>query len=606
MNLSCWRRPQQVAASDEKKLPCPYPRSVEAIRQKEYPLLQGMALMIVLITLVSEKHWLETTYLDHAGTTPYPRSLVKDFATEMNSNLFGNPHSNSPSSMLSTGAIESTRLQALAFFKADPEHFDLIFVANATAAIKLVMDYFSNYSRRAASWYSYHADSHTSLVGVRESACGPSRCFMSDKEVNDWIHARQSPSLREHVLEETPTNESISLFAFPAQSNMNGRRLPMSWSGGIRSSNTRSSQVFTLLDAAAYVATAQLDLSDPDNAPDFTALSFYKIFGFPDLGALIILKASGHVPAERRYFGGGTVDMVINGSKGGTKTGAWHAKKSTSIHERLEDGTPAFHSILALSLALRTHRRLFSSMENVSKHTGNLITLLYQRLSRLSHANGLLLCKIHESSPSKYGTSSDQGPTIAFNIRTSRGDWIGKTDFERLAILHSIQLRTGGVCNPGGIASALDMSPQEMRDNFDEGLRCGNELDVINGKPTGIIRVSLGAMSSMKDIEAFILFMRLFVDTAPEMPKSGQSEASIGSTETVSLHGKLPRRESKATTRVKGYTDYHTCPVAACTESFDTRELLWSHLPAHKIGKAGTKSTSEIAGCPWMRSWRRR
>ena len=46
--------------------------------------------------------------------------------------------------MLSTGVIEYTRLQALRFFKADPEHFDLIFVANATAAIKLVMDCLSD------------------------------------------------------------------------------------------------------------------------------------------------------------------------------------------------------------------------------------------------------------------------------------------------------------------------------------------------------------------------------------------------------------------------------------------------------------------------------
>ena len=87
--------------------------------------------------------------------------------------------------MLSTDVIESTRLQSLAFFKADPEHFDLIFVANATAAIKLVMDCLSDHSQRAASWFSYHADSHTSLVGIRETAGRFSRCFMSDQEVYD-------------------------------------------------------------------------------------------------------------------------------------------------------------------------------------------------------------------------------------------------------------------------------------------------------------------------------------------------------------------------------------------------------------------------------------
>ena len=498
--------------------------------------------------------------------------------------------------MLSTDVIETTRLQALAFFKADPEHFDLIFVANATAAIKLVMDCLSDHSQRAESWYSYHADSHTSLVGVRETAGRPSRCFMSDKEVDDWIHARQSRSFQEGILQDSPTDEGIRLFAYPAQSNMNGRRLPLSWSGSIRSTNTPSSQVFTLLDAAAYVTTAQLDLSDPDNSPDFTALSFYKVFGYPDLGALVVRKASGHVLSERRYFGGGTVDMVVNGTNVGTNTDAWHAKKSTSLHETLEDGTPAFHSILALSLALKVHHRLFGSMDNVSKYTCHLITRLYRKMSELSHANGLHLCKIYESSPSRYGNSKEQGPTIAFNVRNSRGEWIGKSDFERLAILNNIQLRTGGVCNPGGIASALEMSPMEMRSNFDEGLRCGNELDIINGKPTGIVRVSLGAMSSMKDIEYFISFLQHFVDTTSAMPNTSPWLESVGSTSVaiVSRQMEVFKSESKTSVCIRDITDAHSCPVAACMEPFESREALWKHLCVHKLGKICYNSVSRI------------
>lgn len=583
MGLLCWRNRSQAATSDEKRVSCPYPRSVEAIRKEEYPLLR------------------ETVYLDHAGTTSYPRSLVEDFATEMNSNLFGNPHSKSPSSMLSTDVIESTRLQALRFFKADPEHFDLIFVANATAAIKLVMDCLSDHSRRASSWYSYHADSHTSLVGVRETVGGSLKCFKNDGEVDDWIYSRHSQKVQDRIFQDPSTEEGIGLFAYPAQSNMNGRRLPLSWSGSIRSSNTPSSQIYILLDAAAYVATAPLDLRDADNAPDFIALSFYKIFGFPDLGALIVRKASGHVLSERRYFGGGTVDMVINGTSDGTDNiGAWHAKKSTSLHEMLEDGTPASHSILALNLALKVHQRLFGSMENVLKHTCNLITILHGKMSTLIHANGLPVCKMYESFPSKYGTSGDQGPTIAFNVRNSRGEWIGKSNFERLAILNNIHLRTGGVCNPGGIASALDMSSTEMRDNFDEGLRCGNELDEIHGKPTGIVRVSLGAMSCISDVERFMAFMQLFVDAGPGKPKSLRSLESMRSTETVSLHGKPPA--SKAPVYVKDSTADSTCPVAVCMKSFETRESLWSHLPVHGLGKAGTMSTSKTRGRLGMRN----
>ena len=136
-----------------------------------------------------------TTYLDHAKTTPYPRSLIKEFEKDMNSHLFGNPHSNSPSSVLSTDSVESARLQALHFFRADPEHFDLIFVANATAAIKLVLDCLSDFRRCDESghtlsgfWYGYHADLHTSLVGARDRSKSTARCFESDEEVKNGFH----------------------------------------------------------------------------------------------------------------------------------------------------------------------------------------------------------------------------------------------------------------------------------------------------------------------------------------------------------------------------------------------------------------------------------
>ena len=245
----------------------------------------------------------------------------------MNSHLFGNPHSNSPSSVLSTDSVESARLQALHFFRADPEHFDLIFVANATAAIKLVLDCLSDYRR-----------------------CDE---------------------------------------------------------------------------------TSQLDFSDLDTAPDFTAVSFYKIFGFPDLGALIVRKGAGHVLAQRRYFGGGTVDMIINGKVNGPGEDMWHAKKSMSLHEMLEDGTRAFHSIAALNSAFKVHRRLFGSMTKVAEHTRGLIERLYEMIAVLCHADGLLLCKIYKGSFSQYDDFKTQGPTIAFNVRDSKGGWIGKSEFER-------------------------------------------------------------------------------------------------------------------------------------------------------------------------------
>lgn len=446
----------------------------------------------------------ETTYLDHAGSTPYPKSLMKHYQRLMNSHLFGNPHSQSPSSLRSTEVVETARLRMLHFFRADPEHFDLVFVANATAALKLVAEGIRGHAKNGL-WYGYHADSHTSLVGLRELASAGSRCFFTDTEVGQWLSG----------VFEIPSNElsdgrahAVGLFAYPAQSNMNGRRLPLDWPGQLRRCASKGkSELYSLLDAAAYVATAQLDLSDHENAPDFTALSFYKIFGFPDLGALIVRKDVGHVLLKRQYFGGGTVDMVINGSDD-----IWHATKQGALHEALEDGTPAFHSIAALHCALDVHSRMYGCITNVSQHAGHLAATLYNRMASLVHGNGAPVCTIYKNSASDYQNPRTQGPTIAFNLRTCRGTWIGKSEFERLATLNNIQLRTGGVCNPGGITSYLDLSPKEMRENYAEGLRCGNGIDELNGKPTGIIRVSLGAMSNMKDVEACISFVARFIN----------------------------------------------------------------------------------------------
>ncbi|KAL8918768.1 MAG: hypothetical protein Q9208_007165 [Pyrenodesmia sp. 3 TL-2023] len=416
----------------------------------------------------------------------------------MNSKLFGNPHSESPSSLLSTHTIETARQRTLRFFRADPERFDLIFVANATAAIKLVADGL----RDEDTWCGYHADSHTSLVGLRQLASAGSRCFFSDAEVDEWLSAGADFSGEEKGKD---CSEARGLFAYPAQSNMNGRRLPLDWPARLRKSRAR--KVYSLLDAAAYVASAQLDLSDYATAPDFTALSFYKIFGFPDLGALIVRKDAGHVLLNRSYFGGGTVDMVINGTDE-----AWHATKQGALHEALEDGTPGFHSIAALHCALDVHTRLYGSMDNVSKHAGLLTAALYKQMSSLTHSNGTPMCTIYKGATADYDDRKTQGPTIAFNLRDILGNWIGKTHFERLATRNAIQLRTGGVCNPGGIAMHLNMSPREMQQNYAEGLRCGNGIDEMNGKPTGIIRVSLGAMSNFRDVEVFMRFLKTFVD----------------------------------------------------------------------------------------------
>ena len=113
------------------------------------------------------------------------------------------------------------REKALRFFNADPEHWDLIFTANATAAIKLVVECFRDRSAstKIPFWYGYHKDAHSSVVGARELAQAH-RCFTTDEEVDLWI---KSGAL------SGPRARRLGLFSYPGQSNMTGRRLPLTW-----------------------------------------------------------------------------------------------------------------------------------------------------------------------------------------------------------------------------------------------------------------------------------------------------------------------------------------------------------------------------------------
>lgn len=413
--------------------------------------------------------------------------------------------------------IEDVRLRMLRFFNADPDCFDLIFVANATAGIKMVMEAFRE--QKDGFWYGYHKDAHTSLVGVREAAKAGHHCFISDEEVEEWLRARDSDSA-------FLCQEELALFAYPAQSNLNGRRLDLGWTGRLRSSK-QGKKTYSLLDASALVSTSPLDLSDPSQAPDFTVLSFYKIFGFPDLGGLIVRKESGSILQHRGYFGGGTVEMVTCGKEN------WHIRKQHSLHDQMEDGTLPIHSIIALDSALDVHRKLHKSMACVASHTGFLAQSLYEGLTALRHPNDAKVCEIYKDPSSEYNDCRTQGPILALNLKDRRGNFVSNSEVGKLASIRNIHIRSGGLCNPGGIACSLGLPPWSMKRNFAAGQRCGGEHDIIDGKPTGMLRVSLGAMSNKQDIVAFVDFVKEFF--VEKLPAQGLAEEQHR-VEIVPLH----------------------------------------------------------------------
>jgi molybdenum cofactor sulfurtransferase len=281
-------------------------------------------------------------------------------------------------------------------------------------------------------------------------------------------------------------------------------------------------KIYSLLDAAALATTCPIDLSDEAVAPDFMCVSFYKIFGFPNIGALIVRKEAGHLLRRRKYFGGGTVDMVIS------LDDTWHAKKNSSLHDELEDGTLPFHSIFALGHAIDVHQRLFGSMSRISAHTVYLAKQLFEGISNLTHSNGLPVCRVYKDVEAIYGDPKTQGATVAFNIQRADGELVRFTEVEKLADDNGIYVRSGGLCNPGGIANFMDFSASDMKAAFAAGHRCSKPLVVTQGRATGVIRVSLGAMSTLADVDTLLRFLKTnYVDETSTIAAQRSTASSV-------------------------------------------------------------------------------
>lgn len=192
-------------------------------------------------------------------------------------------------------------------------------------------------------------------------------------------------------------------------------------------------------------------------------------------------------------------------------------RKDASIHDSLEDGTLPFHNIMALGCALDIHKNLYGSMSAISKHTSFLIHRLCSGMKNLHHFDGTKVCTIYADNSEAYGNPLIQGATIAFNIKSSGSNLIGHSDVEKAANEGGIYLRSGGLCNAGGIAGYLQLEPWQMKRNWSAGHRCGEPgLEVLNRKPTGVVRASLGAMSTMEDVDRFLAFLvEEYVEVSP-------------------------------------------------------------------------------------------
>ncbi|XP_021092345.1 molybdenum cofactor sulfurase isoform X2 [Heterocephalus glaber] len=399
----------------------------------------------------------------------------------------------------------------------------MVFTSGSTAALKLVAEAFPWVSRgpeNGGSQFCYLTDNHTSVVGMRKVAEARNVTSTPVSPEDMWSAEERG------ALACEPDCQLPHLFCYPAQSNFSGTRYPLSWIEEVRSGRLSPANVpgkwFVLLDAASYVSTSPLDLSA--HQADFVPISFYKIFGFPTgLGALLINNRVAPL-LRKSYFGGGTAAAYLAGED-------FYIPRP-SVAERFEDGTISYLDVIALKHGFDALERLTGGMENIMQYTFMLAQYTHTALSSLRYPNGAPVVQIY--SDSEFSSPDVQGPIINFNVLDNGGNIIGYSEVDKMASLYNIHLRTGCFCNTGACQRHLGISNEMVKKHLEAGHVCGDSLDLIDGQPTGSVRISFGYMSSVEDAQAFLRFIiatRLCLPGGQPVPQGSTGKAGAPSAE---------------------------------------------------------------------------
>lgn len=450
-----------------------YPEAeVEALRRNEYARLDAQ----------------QTTYLDHVGGTLAPDSLLeRDYQSQKNS-ILGNPHSGSRSS---TDAYAKARTEIYRFFRCTPDEYEIIFTPNASGAIRLVAE---SFPFQAGSEVLLTKDNHTSVHGLREyaKAKGASVKYVPlDKELR--IHAE----LMQRSLDKLPSGHP-HLLAFPAQSNATGVRHELQW---IEHAQQRGARV--LCDAAAFVPQAILDCSL--HQPDFLAVSFYKIFGYPTGAGCLLVKRSALGMLTPPSFAGGAVCYY---------SGPWSPTDRLLFRDgeqRFEVGTPNYAAFPAIAHGFEYMSQL--GIEELGTRSSTLARWLEAQLSELRHdiKSQAPLCRI-------YGPSAEhKGATVMLNFFDCYNAVFPHALVRQAAESFGITMRNGCFCNLGAVQQATYTTAGAEHcelDKTEKILDCRTFDDkILNKGNCGAIRVSFGLGSNFADAYRFYLFARCLLNT---------------------------------------------------------------------------------------------
>ncbi len=426
-------------------------------------------------------------YLDYTGGGLYADAQLRAHLELLRTQVFGNPHSSNPTSQAMTDLVERARAYILDFFNADPDEYCAIFTQNASGALKLVGE---AYPFAPGDRYLLTFDNHNSVNGIREFARARGARVTYVPVMLPDMYLAQDVLAQEL---EHPKQDGNNLFAYPAQSNFSGVRHPLEF---VEWAHARGWDV--LLDAAAFTPTNRFDLSQVK--PDFVTQSFYKVFGYPTGVGALIAKRAILKKLHRPWFAGGTITVAsVQGDK-------YYLSEGEAA---FEDGTLNYLALPAVEIGLRHIAEI--GYDVIHERVMVLTQYLLDELSALHHANGATLARV-------YGPldTTRRGGTVTMNFYDADGRALDHREIERRANARNISLRTGCFCNPGGGEIALGITGTELSQCFRQpGHEARFTIDdfrlCVDGKSSGAVRVSVGLVSNLQDVETFLEFARSLV-----------------------------------------------------------------------------------------------
>ena len=452
-------------------------------------------------------------------------------------------------------ALAKLRAETLALLHADPREYCCVLTSGATAALRLVAESFP--FGQPGARLCFPLESHTSVLGLRPLAEGRgAQCdvvrvaragsrWRLERELGGVDLPKGAPGVepgpapragRGAEVGQTggcatatgvahPPQLGPGLFCSSAECNFAGGRLDPALGTAVRSGAEvdglpLSERWWWLLDAAKACGGGR----PPDLAAhpaDFVALSFYKIFGWPTgLGALVLRREALHLLLRYRAgFGGGAVATVLPVS------GAFRRRSGVA---GLEDGTPAFLEAEGALEGFQLLRRM-GGAQAVEAHCAALGERLRRGLAALVLPSGEPACQLYgppgllralnrggdaSSNKPMWAEGPDEegyhgvGSGATFNLRRLGGAWVGYAEVKRACARSGFRVRTGCMCNPGACMRALGLSEADLVRNAEAGKVCGDEQDLLEGRPTGAVRASLGFYNTEEEVDAFVGFLQ--------------------------------------------------------------------------------------------------